>query len=1062
MAQEIKILGSTTSIPSSLGYRQPAVSFTGGKTKFYVGNSLDSAEQVNSPQNVVGVTPSTGNAHKVLTVKEDGSDFEADIAVPTYTTTQRDALTNVPTDLIVYNSTASSLQKYNGSTWANIGGGGGSSAFNDITSGTNTSAAMVVGSGASIAVTGTGTIAATSLNGTISSTSTATTQSQSDNSTKVATTAYVDTGLGTKQATLVSGTNIKTINGSSVLGSGDLSVSASAGGTNGQVQYNNAGVLDGFTVGGDATLNTSTGALTVTKTNGTAFAASATTDTTNASNISSGTLPNARLSSVPNSALANSSITIAGNATSLGGSVTQDNITGLSSNGLVKRTAADTLAIATSGTDYAPATSGSSILAGNGSGGFSNVTIGSGLSYSGGTLSASGGSEPIGSIKMIATNAGTSVVPSNWLGLNGQILSQATYPDLFNQIGIIDPPGTGPLWDTTSSAVATAAFGCAFGAGVYVVVGATGTISSSTDCQTWTSRSSGTTSALRSVFFGNNLFVAVGDGGVLLTSPDGSSWTSRSSGTTSALRAVKYLNGNWIAVGAGGVIITSTNGTSWTTRTSGVTRALYSIAYGNGLYIVGMDGNAAPQTAQNSLLTSTDLTTWSANGNFPFAISAPLIDYGNGLFVAGGASPLGGNWNLSIVATSTTGLSWQFRNLMMGTNNTACSPFVTNGKNFLACTQWKTGSNIYHSTDGVVFTSVPVAFNTYSVALSHNAGVVVGAGGNIASCSTSDFSSWTSRTSGTTSDLYAATYGLGLFVAGGLGGALTTSSDGTTWTTRTSGTTSVIYSLGLFTSKGLLVYGASGGGLATSANGSTWTGRTSGTTSNITALGEVVGGLMAFGTIGGGLSTSADGITWTSRTSGTTNVIGSFATGNGISVYRAQNQIGYSTNGTTWTVVTLSNAFNPNYDNNSVIFDNYRGVFSLFFGGINYTSVDGANWAAQQDTLNQGTTGFITAIKYTGYGFMIGANNGFVGFTKDGLSMRWNRAINVNGAWATYDFVYGGGRVLLASASGLMFQNQLYDPATSFALPNQNQFGSPYPMLDTNANFKVQYFIKAL
>ena len=40
----------------------------------------------------------------------------------------------------------------------------------------------------------------------------------------------------------------------------------------------------------------------------------------------------------------------------------------------------------------APATSGSSILYGNGSGGFSNVTIGSGLTFSTGTLSASGSS----------------------------------------------------------------------------------------------------------------------------------------------------------------------------------------------------------------------------------------------------------------------------------------------------------------------------------------------------------------------------------------------------------------------------------------------------------------------------------------------------------------------------------------------------------------------------------------------------------------------------------------------------------------------------------------------
>jgi hypothetical protein len=46
------------------------------------------------------------------------------------------------------------------------------------------------------------------------------------------------------------------------------------------------------------------------------------------------------------------------------------------------------ISAATSGTDYAPATSGTSILYGNGSGGFSNVTVGSGLSFAAGTLAA--------------------------------------------------------------------------------------------------------------------------------------------------------------------------------------------------------------------------------------------------------------------------------------------------------------------------------------------------------------------------------------------------------------------------------------------------------------------------------------------------------------------------------------------------------------------------------------------------------------------------------------------------------------------------------------------------
>jgi len=60
---------------------------------------------------------------------------------------------------------------------------------------------------------------------------------------------------------------------------------AIAGGVNGQLLYNNSGIVNGTTIGGDASLVASTGALTVTKTNGVAFAASATTNTTVTGNI---------------------------------------------------------------------------------------------------------------------------------------------------------------------------------------------------------------------------------------------------------------------------------------------------------------------------------------------------------------------------------------------------------------------------------------------------------------------------------------------------------------------------------------------------------------------------------------------------------------------------------------------------------------------------------------------------------------------------------------------------------------------------------------------------------
>jgi len=48
------------------------------------------------------------------------------------------------------------------------------------------------------------------------------------------------TALDAKQATLVSGTNIKTINSTSLLGSGDISIAANPAGTDGQIQFNSS------------------------------------------------------------------------------------------------------------------------------------------------------------------------------------------------------------------------------------------------------------------------------------------------------------------------------------------------------------------------------------------------------------------------------------------------------------------------------------------------------------------------------------------------------------------------------------------------------------------------------------------------------------------------------------------------------------------------------------------------------------------------------------------------------------------------------------------------------
>ena len=67
--------------------------------------------------------------------------------------------------------------------------------------------------------------------------------------------------------------------------------------------------------------------------------------------------------------------------------------------------------------------------------------------------------------------------------------------------------------------------------------------------------------------------------------------------------------------------------------------------------------------------------------------------------------------------------------------------------------------------------------------------VAVGQSGII--LTSSDGTTWTSRTSGTSNNLQGVTYGNSTYVTVGDGGTILTSADGTTWTSRTSGATTI-------------------------------------------------------------------------------------------------------------------------------------------------------------------------------------------------------------------------------------------------------------------------------
>lgn len=161
--------------------------------------------------------------------------------------------------------------------------------------------------------------------------------------------------------------------------------------------------------------------------------------------------------------------------------------------GLLKNTTSTgVLSIAASGTDYAPATSGSAILYGNGSGGFSSVTIGTGVSFAAGTLSATGSGGTVTSVGftggLITVATATTTPAFTVAGTSGGIpyfSSASTWATsaalALNSLVIGGGAGLAPATTTTGTGVLTALGTNVGSAGAFVTFnGALGTPSSGT------------------------------------------------------------------------------------------------------------------------------------------------------------------------------------------------------------------------------------------------------------------------------------------------------------------------------------------------------------------------------------------------------------------------------------------------------------------------------------------------------------------------------------------------------------------------------------------------------
>ena len=261
----------------------------------------------------------------------------------------------------------------------------------------------------------------------------------------------------------------------------------------------------------------------------------------------------------------------------------------------------------------------------------------------------------------------------------------------------------------------------------------------------------------------NGLFVGVGDSGIILTSSNGTIWTQRSSGTTNRLYGVTYGKGVFVTVGMYGTILTSQNGSSWENNSSKKFGHINQVIFGNDIFVaVGEWGN---------VLTSFDGENWTKiNSNFSKYLGG--VTYGNRLFLSVGYS---GTIHSSIDGSSWAKRTTGTRDLLQG---------VTHGKdNFITVSS---RGNIFSSSDGISWIKRTSGTTTFLNAVNYGNDNFITVGLNGLILTSIDGISWVKRDTGISSNLFGITSGKGIMVAIGESGTILTSSDSKTWILRES------------------------------------------------------------------------------------------------------------------------------------------------------------------------------------------------------------------------------------------------------------------------------------
>lgn len=308
----------------------------------------------------------------------------------------------------------------------------------------------------------------------------------------------------------------------------------------------------------------------------------------------------------------------------------------------------------------------------------------------------------------IATNEGKEVLSSDKViigGDNGALLTS------YN----------GESWTVeTSPTTGSAIMDIVYANNLFVLVGVSSVIMTSTNGTNWSSKPSDICDWYN-VSYLNNLYFCFGLNCMSMYSADAASWSGRTIGGFAKLNDVIYINNQFIAVGNSGTIVVSDNGVDWIKRSMGQNYTINSIAYGLNRYIaVCNDGK---------ILSSSDSITWALTSKGSENIND--VCFTNGKFVAVGEN--------GTIISSKDGNNWSLEESPTTYDLNAVYGY---GSDFVAVGDIGT---IVYSTDDIAWSVIENSrTNLYDVAYVDGKYIAVGAGGTIKY--SSDLANWTSAT----------------------------------------------------------------------------------------------------------------------------------------------------------------------------------------------------------------------------------------------------------------------------------------------------------------------------